>query len=125
MALPVVFRRKVGRDLATGFGYYEEQTRGLANSFLARSMLHSAHLSAIRRCLLAFTARCAERSFHAFHMGSSIASSPSVSLCSRCCTRRAIRRSGPVHEGLHANSTPHADAHTSAAIWMRAGGRDR
>jgi len=34
MALPVVYRRKVGRDLAAGFGYYEEQTRGLGEQFL-------------------------------------------------------------------------------------------
>lgn len=25
MSLPVVYRRKVGRDLAAGFGYYEDQ----------------------------------------------------------------------------------------------------
>ena len=35
MALPVVFRRKVGRDLATGFGYYEEQSQGLGEKFLS------------------------------------------------------------------------------------------
>jgi len=35
MALPVVFRRKVGRDLAAGFGYYEEQSKGLGEKFLS------------------------------------------------------------------------------------------
>ena len=34
MPLPVVYRRKVGRDLAAGFGYYEEQTAGLGEQFL-------------------------------------------------------------------------------------------
>jgi len=34
MSLPVVFRRKVGRDLAAGFGYYEGQTEGLGERFL-------------------------------------------------------------------------------------------
>ena len=34
MALPVVYRRKVGRDLAGGFGYYEEQSKGLGEVFL-------------------------------------------------------------------------------------------
>lgn len=34
MALPVVYRRQVGRDLAVGFGYYEEQTKGLGERFL-------------------------------------------------------------------------------------------
>lgn len=34
MSLPVVYRRKVGRDLAAGFGHYEEQTEGLGESFL-------------------------------------------------------------------------------------------
>jgi len=35
MALPVVYRRKVGRDLAGGFGWYEEQGKGLGEKFLA------------------------------------------------------------------------------------------
>lgn len=35
MALPVVYRRKVGRDLAGGFGYYEGQSKGLGEKFLA------------------------------------------------------------------------------------------
>ena len=33
MALPVVYRRKVGRDLAAGFGYYEGQSKGLGERF--------------------------------------------------------------------------------------------
>lgn len=33
--LPVVYRRKVGRDLAGGFNCYEEQTEGLGGQFLA------------------------------------------------------------------------------------------
>ena len=35
MPLPLVFRRKVGRDLAAGFGYYESQIEGLGEQFLA------------------------------------------------------------------------------------------
>jgi toxin ParE1/3/4 len=35
MALPVVYRRKVGRDLAAGFGYYEGQSKGLGEKFLS------------------------------------------------------------------------------------------
>jgi hypothetical protein len=35
MALPVVYRRKVGRDLAGGFGWYEGQAEGLGERFLA------------------------------------------------------------------------------------------
>ena len=34
MSLPVVFRPKVGRDLAAGFWYYEGQTEGLGEKFL-------------------------------------------------------------------------------------------
>lgn len=34
MSLPVVHRRQVGRDLATGFGYYEGQAKGLGERFL-------------------------------------------------------------------------------------------
>lgn len=35
MALPVVYRRQVGRNLAAGFGYYEGQAEGLGERFLA------------------------------------------------------------------------------------------
>lgn len=35
MALPVVYRRKVGRDLASVFGHYEGQTEGLGEQFLS------------------------------------------------------------------------------------------
>ena len=34
MALPVVYRRKVGRDLAGAYGWYEEQRAGLGEEFL-------------------------------------------------------------------------------------------
>jgi plasmid stabilization system protein ParE len=35
MALPVVYRRKVGRDLAGTYGWYEDQRSGLGEEFLA------------------------------------------------------------------------------------------
>lgn len=35
MALPVDYRRTVGRDLAGGFGYYEGQREGLGDRLLA------------------------------------------------------------------------------------------
>jgi plasmid stabilization system protein ParE len=35
VALPVVYRPKVGRDLAAGFAYYETQTQGLGEQFLS------------------------------------------------------------------------------------------
>ena len=34
MSLPVVYRPKVGRDLAAGFGYYEGESQGLGKKFL-------------------------------------------------------------------------------------------
>lgn len=34
MALPLVFRRAVGRDLAAAFAWYEEQRGGLGEEFL-------------------------------------------------------------------------------------------
>jgi plasmid stabilization system protein ParE len=34
MALPLVFRRRVGEDLAAGYGWYEEQRVGLGEEFL-------------------------------------------------------------------------------------------
>jgi plasmid stabilization system protein ParE len=36
LSLPVVFRPKVGRDLATAFNYYEAIQAGLGDAFLAR-----------------------------------------------------------------------------------------
>lgn len=35
MALPVVYRRKVGRDLAGAYVWYEDQRAGLGEEFLA------------------------------------------------------------------------------------------
>jgi plasmid stabilization system protein ParE len=35
MSLPVAYRRRVGRDLAAGFEYYEEQAEGLGEKFLS------------------------------------------------------------------------------------------
>ena len=35
MALPIVYRRKVGRDLAGAYEWYEEQRPGLGEEFLA------------------------------------------------------------------------------------------
>lgn len=35
MSLQVVYRRKVGRDLAAAFEYFEEQSQGLGEEFLA------------------------------------------------------------------------------------------
>ena len=34
MALPAVYRRKVGRDLAGAYGWYEDQRPGLGEEFL-------------------------------------------------------------------------------------------
>lgn len=34
MSLPVVYHRKVGRDLAAGFGYYDGRAEGLGARFL-------------------------------------------------------------------------------------------
>lgn len=34
MALPVVYRRKVGQDLAAAFAYYEVQSKGVGDDFL-------------------------------------------------------------------------------------------
>lgn len=35
MALPAIFRRAVGRDLAEAYWWYEERRRGLGEQFLA------------------------------------------------------------------------------------------
>lgn len=35
MALPLVFRKRVGKDLAGGYRWYEEQRAGLGEEFLA------------------------------------------------------------------------------------------
>ena len=46
MALAVVYRPKVGRDLAAGFGYYEGQSPGLGEQFLSAA---NAAFDAIER----------------------------------------------------------------------------
>jgi hypothetical protein len=35
VSLPLVYRRRVGEDLASAFGYYEEQLEGLGERFLS------------------------------------------------------------------------------------------
>jgi plasmid stabilization system protein ParE len=35
MSLPLVYRRRVGRDLANAFAYYEDQVEGLGERFLS------------------------------------------------------------------------------------------
>jgi plasmid stabilization system protein ParE len=35
VSLPLVYRRRVGEDLASGFAYYEEQLEGLGERFLS------------------------------------------------------------------------------------------
>jgi len=35
MALPVIYRRRVGRDLADAYEWYEQQRAGLGEQFLA------------------------------------------------------------------------------------------
>ena len=35
MSLPLVYRRRVGRDLADAFSYYEDQVEGLGERFLS------------------------------------------------------------------------------------------
>ena len=35
MSLPLVYRRRVGEDLASAFAYYEEQLEGLGERFLS------------------------------------------------------------------------------------------
>ena len=35
MSLPLVYRRRVGRDLADAFAYYEDQVEGLGERFLS------------------------------------------------------------------------------------------
>ena len=51
MALPVVYRRKVGRDLAGAYGWYEDQRAGLGEEFLAAV---DATFDAIERILEMF-----------------------------------------------------------------------
>ncbi len=46
MAAPVVYRRKIGQDLAGAYAWYEEQRRGLGEEFLVSV---GAALDAIER----------------------------------------------------------------------------
>lgn len=46
MALPAVYRRKVGRDLAGAFRWYEQQHAGLGEEFLAAANASFAAIQA-------------------------------------------------------------------------------
>lgn len=49
MSLPVVYRRKVGRDLAAGFEYYEGQIEELGEKFLTAVDSTSPALRAVKQ----------------------------------------------------------------------------
>ena len=74
MALPVVYRRKVGRDLAGAYGWYEEQRAGLGRSSLLPLILRSTRSKSIQRCSRACMAKCAAQSYLGFPMRCSTAS---------------------------------------------------
>ena len=111
MALPVVYRPKVGRDLAGGFGYYEGQAQGLGEQFL--SAVNSA-FDAIERYpemfgLRVSTAKCAAPLFRASRMLSSTVSNPSAGSYQQSCIPLVIRNSGHNRKGLRANSAMDSD----------------
>ena len=104
MALPVVYRRKVGRDLAGGFGYYEGQSEGLGEKFLAAVDSRSAPLSGIQKCFRAYTAKCGAPSFRSSRTPSSSVSNRSALSSLQSYTPLVIQNSGRNREGLRANN---------------------
>jgi hypothetical protein len=74
MALPVVYRRRVGRDLAGAYGWYEEQRAGLGEDSLQPLILRSTRSMNIRRCFRVCMATCGARLCHGFPMRCSTAS---------------------------------------------------
>ena len=90
MALPVVYRRKVGRDLAGTYGWYEDQRAGLGEAFLAAVDA-------------AFTAKYGVPTCRDFRTLFSIASIPRALSCSRYFTRHVIRSSGHSQKAEPAN----------------------
>ena len=114
MALPVVYRPKVGRDLAAGFGHYEGQGQGLGEQFLSAvntafdaierypEMFARVH-GEVRRALIS-------RSRMLF----SIVSNPGAWSYSQSCIPLVIRSFGPNREGLRANNAMDSDTVRSA-----------
>ena len=104
MALPVVYRRKVGRDLAGGFGWYEEQGKGLGEKFLAAvdsafdaierypEMFSRVH-GEVRRALVSKS-----------HTPSSFVSNRSALSSLQSYTPLVIQNSGRNREALRANN---------------------
>jgi hypothetical protein len=102
MALPAVYRRKVGRDLAGAYGWYEYQRAGLGEEFLGAV---DASFDAIREFPEVFAYVHAEvraPSSLAFRMRCFTASSRSALSSSRSLTWPVTRSSGLI-TGRRAN----------------------
>jgi hypothetical protein len=110
MTLPVVYRRKVGRDLAGAYEWYEEQRTGLGEEFLAAI---DASFSGIQQFpeMFGFAhAKSGVPSSRDFHTQFSSVSKRSGSLCSRYCIPRVIQSSGrsPVKTHADADAQEHS-----------------
>lgn len=90
MSLRLVYRRRVGRDLANAFAYYEEKVEGLGERFLGA--VDSA-FDAIERYpeMFAKVHRDVRRAIRSFRTRSSTASNPIASSSSGYCIPRDPR----------------------------------
>ena len=120
MSLPVVYRRKVGRDLADYFGWYNEQRDGLGEEFLSAV---DAVFDTIEQYPELFARIHGGGVVVLFSLGfpmpSSIASNQSVSWFSRSCILRVIRRSGRGLDGQRANNPLQATRWNSQFVCNR------
>ena len=111
MALPVVYRRKVGRDLAGTYGRYEDQRSGLGEEFLAAV---DATFDAIERIPEMFRRVHGEvRRANVSRTLFSTASIPGALSYSRYFTRHVIQNSGRSQKAEPANRRIETDRCTA------------
>ncbi len=105
MALPVVYRRKLGRDLAGGFAYDEGQTGGLGGKLLAAVDFAFDAIERYPEMFARVHGEVRSAIVSRFPYAVFYRVDPSASSYSPCRIRLVIQDSGRNRDGLHANST--------------------
>ncbi len=94
MVLPVVFRRKVGRDLAGGYAWYEGQDKVLGEQFLSAVNAAFDAIGRYPECLRVSTAQCVVPSSRGSRTLSSSVANPSALSCLQFYIWRVIQNCG-------------------------------
>ena len=109
MGLPVVYRRKVGRDLAGGYAWYNGQHDGLGEEFLTAVNTAFDTIERFPDIFARVHGEVRRAVVSRFPTLSSTASKPSALWYSQSCTRPVIRKSGPSRERSRANKRMETD----------------